>query len=70
MDPTQEPNLKFLHSEGTLNRVKRDLFRRLSTSELRDGMVLDGHHRLTALVERGEDVDRLPREMMEREDEP
>ena len=82
MDSKGEPDLKFLHSESALNRVKLDLFRRLSTSELKaslapgqkgslkvrgDGTVLDGHHRLSVLVERGEDIDRLPREIMEKE---
>jgi hypothetical protein len=82
MDSTRQPKLKFLHSESTLNRVKLDLFRRLSTGELksslspgqkgslkvrRDGTVLDGHHRIYVLVERGEDIDQLPREIMEKE---
>jgi len=76
------PNLRFLHSEGALNRVKLDLFRRLSTADLKaslvpgqkgslkvrvDGTVLDGHHRLTVLVERGENIDRLPREIIDKE---
>ena len=30
-----EPTLKFLHSEGTLNRGKLELFRRFSSEELR-----------------------------------
>jgi hypothetical protein len=78
------PNLKFLHSEGTLNRVKLEFFRRMRTDELRyslapgaegslkvrpDGTVLDGHHRLSVLLERGEDIDRLSREIMESSDE-
>jgi hypothetical protein len=82
MDSKDEPHLTFLHSESALNRVKLDLFRRLSTTDLKaslapgqqgslkvraDGTVLDGHHRLTILVERGEDIDRLPREIMEKE---
>ena len=82
MDPTREPTLKFLHSVSTLNQVKLDLFRRLSTAELKsslapggkgslkvrsDGTVLDGHHRLSVLVERGENIDQLPREIIERE---
>jgi hypothetical protein len=33
-----------------------------------DGTVLDGHHRLTVLTERGENINQLPREIMERED--
>jgi hypothetical protein len=56
------PRLKFLHPAGTLNRVKLENFRRLSTEELRsslmpnapgslkvrpDGTVLDGHLMLT-----------------------
>jgi hypothetical protein len=75
----QEPKLKFLHLESTLNRVKLEFFRRLSTSELkaslipgqpdslkvrRDGTVLDGHHRVSVLSERGENVDQLAREII------
>ena len=82
MDSKREPNLKFLHSEGALNRVKLEVFRRLSTADLKaslapgqkgslkvraDGTVLDGHHRITVLVERGEDIDQLPREIIEKE---
>ena len=82
MDSKGEPNLRFLHSESALNRGKLDLFRRLSTPELEaslapgregslkvraDGTVLDGHHRLSVLVERGEAIDQLPREIMEKE---
>lgn len=77
-----EPNLKFLHAEGALNQVKLDVLRRLSASDLKaslapgqkgslkarvDGTVLDGHHRLTVLVERGENIDRLPREIIDKE---
>jgi len=82
MDSNRRPRLTFLHSEKALNRVKLDLFRRLSIPDLKaslvpgqmgslkvrmDGTVLDGHHRLTVLVERGEDVDQLPREIIEKE---
>jgi hypothetical protein len=78
----QGPNLRFLHSEATLNQVKLDLFRRLSTEALisslapgqpgalkvrNDGTVLDGHHRLSVLAERGHNIDRLPREIIEKE---
>ena len=81
MHPPPEPDLKFLHSEATLNRVKLDRFRGLSTDELKssltpggegslkvrpDGTVLDGHHRLSVLLERGVDIHRLPREIMEK----
>lgn len=66
----------------TLSPVKLETFRRLSSEVIRhslmpyrpgalktrpDGTVLDGHHRLTILLERGEIVDALPREIMERE---
>jgi hypothetical protein len=82
MDLPPEPNLKFLHTETSLNRVKLEQFRRLSTNELKsslapgdpgslktrpDGTILDGHHRITVLAERGEDIHQLPREIMEKE---
>jgi hypothetical protein len=82
MDSKGERKLRFLHSESALNRVKLDLFRRLTTGELKaslvpgrqgslkvraDGTVLDGHHRLSVLVERSEDIDQLPREIMDKE---
>jgi hypothetical protein len=82
MDSQGTPPLKFLHSCSALNKVKLDVFRRLPTSELvfslapgqhgslkvrSDGTVLDGHHRLSVLSERGEDIDQLPREIMEKE---
>jgi hypothetical protein len=78
------PRLKFLHSEGTLNKTKLDFFRHIATDELRsslapgeqgslkvrpDGTVLDGHHRLSVLLERGEDIHQLSREIMEASDE-
>ena len=84
VDSTQGPNLKFLHLRSTLNQVKLEVFRRLSTEALRsslapgqreslkvrdDGTVLDGHHRLSVLAERGENIDQLPREIIEREHE-
>jgi len=75
--------LRFLHTENLLNAVKLSQLRRLSTEELKsslktgrrdclkarpDGTVLDGHHRLFVLMERGEDIYNLPSEIMERED--
>lgn len=83
--PGEPPALKFLHSGDTLNRGKLEYFRRLSIGELRaslapgqpgslkvrpDGIVLDGHHRISVLAERGEDIQQLPREIMEKSDEP
>jgi hypothetical protein len=82
MNSKRRPNLTFLHSEKALNSVKLDVFRRLPTADLKaslvpgqkgslkaraDGTVLDGHHRLTVLVERGENIDRLPREIIDKE---
>ena len=73
------PRLKSLHSDETLNPVKLEKFRKLSTEELidslqpgrdgalrtrPDGTVLEGHHRLTILRERGIDVDALLREIV------
>jgi hypothetical protein len=65
-----------------MSAVKLEAFRRLSTDAIRsslhpvqpgslkvrpDGAVLDGHHRLSILLERGEDIHGLPREIMESE---
>jgi len=76
------PALRFLHLESSLNSVKLDQLRRLSSELLKssllpgqrdclktrpDGTVLDGHHRITVLLERGEDANGLPREIIEKE---
>lgn len=76
------PELRFLHSESLMSSVKLDALRRLSTDVLKlslrpgqpgalkvrpDGIVLDGHHRLRILLERSENIDGLPREILERE---
>ena len=81
---SKTPKLKFLHTVSTLNPVKLDVLRRLSSADLiaslapgqqgslkvrKDGTVLDGHHRLSVLGERGEPIDRLPREIIEKEHE-
>jgi len=78
-----QAKLKFLHTDDLLNAVKLSLFRHLSTEELKaslrlgvpgclkarpDGTVLDGHHRLSVLIEHGEEVDSLPREIIEKQD--
>ena len=77
-----QPPLRLLHSEASLSRAKLDQFRRLSTDELTeslglgrpgalkarpDGTVLDGHHRIVVLRERGVSVDTLPREVVPHE---
>lgn len=73
------PPLRPLHPDRQLITLKLNQFRRLSTEEIiaslrpgqagslkakRDGTVLDGHHRLKVLRERGVDVDALPREVV------
>ena len=35
----------------------------------RDGTILDGHHRIMVLLERGEDIHSLPREIIEKDDD-
>jgi hypothetical protein len=72
--------LKSLHPEGLLSQPKLAHFRKLSTDDLirslrpgesgalkvkPDGTIMDGHHRLCILRERGVDVDALPREPRE-----
>jgi hypothetical protein len=74
-----EPPLRFLHSEAILSAVKLAQFRSQGTADLvqslepgqpgalktrPDGTVLEGHHRLAVLRERGVDVDALPREVL------
>lgn len=74
-----EPPLRFLHLESSLSAAKLERFRTVATDDLveslrpgqsgalktrPDGTVLDGHHRLVVLRERGFDVDVLPREFL------
>jgi len=71
-----QPPLRPLHSSASLNRVKLQQLDRLSTDELMrslapgetnclrarpDGTLLEGHHRIHILRERGIEVDALPR---------
>ena len=73
------PPLQPLHCTTLLNRTKLNLYGRLTTEELlhslvpgqpgslkvrSDGTILDGHHRVEILRERGIDVDQLPREIL------
>lgn len=77
-----DPPLRFLHSEAVLSSVKLTQFRAMATTELieslrpghsgalttrADGTVLEGHHRLTVLRERGIDVDALPRNVLQKD---
>lgn len=74
----QKP-LKSLHADSSLNLVKLEQFRKLSTEEIMDtlkagqacslktrpdGTVIEGHHRIKVLRERGVEVDSLPREIV------
>lgn len=74
-----KPPLRFLHSEAILSSVKLAQFRSQETADLiqslepgqpgalktrPDGTVLEGHHRLAVLRERGLDVNALPREVL------
>ncbi len=74
-----EPPLRFLHSEAILSPVKLAQLRSQPTADLvqslepgqpgalkarPDGTVLEGHHRLAVLRERGVEVDALPREVL------
>ena len=76
MAVVSEPPLKALHDEETLIQVKLQRFARISTQTLTeslkpgqagalkarpDGTVIDGHHRLKVLRDRGVDVEALPR---------
>jgi hypothetical protein len=73
------PPLIPLHPDDQLIRLKLELFRKLSTETLlqsllpgqpgslkarASGTILDGHHRLKVLRERGIDVDRLDRDIL------
>ena len=77
-----QPPLQSLHAEGMLNRAKVQMFSRLSDGELieslkpgqpgalktrPDGTVMDGHHRVKILRDRGIAVDDLPREIIPKE---
>jgi RHS repeat-associated protein len=72
--------LKLIHSEATLSKTILDGLRKKSTEEIinslkpgleeglkvkPDGRVMDGNHRIKVLMERGVDVDVLPREVIE-----
>lgn len=77
-----QPPLKMLHAESTLNQIKIHVFERLSDTELieslrpgqpgalkarPDGTVIDGHHRLKVLKDRGIRIDDLPRDVIPKE---
>jgi hypothetical protein len=76
---SKPPTLKPLHSEGAIIESELELFRKIRTEELinslrpdqagclkarPDGTMIDGHHRIMVLRERGVDVDSLPRQII------
>ena len=73
------PSLKSLHPDSSLNVLKLEQFRKLTNEKLfetlklgqpnslkarPDGTLIEGHHRIKVLRERGVDVDSLPREII------
>ena len=75
----QDPPLQPLHLASALSQAKLNHYARLTTEELirslapgqpgalktrPDGTVIDGHHRILILRDRGVDVDQLPREVL------
>jgi ParB-like chromosome segregation protein Spo0J len=74
-----QPPLNPLHPDGSLVRSKLETYGKLSDRELidslrpgqsgslkvrPDGTIIDGHHRIKVLRDRGVDVDSLPREVI------
>ena len=79
MNNSNQPHLKPLHADSSLIGSKLDAYRKLSNQELvdslrpglpgslkvrPDGTIVDGHHRIKVLRDRGVDVDSLPREII------
>lgn len=77
------PPLQALHEATSLSQFKLKLYARLTTDELmqslapgqpgalktrQDGTIVDGHHRIEILRSRGVDVDRLPREIIQKDE--
>ncbi len=73
------PPLQPLHVSSVLSQAKLNHYARLTSAELirslepgqigalktrPDGTVIDGHHRIAILRDRGVDVDRLSREIL------
>jgi hypothetical protein len=71
--------LKSLHSASSLSQSKLDQYSKVGSPELieslkpgqpgalkvrSDGTIVDGHHRIKVLRDRGLDVDSLPREIV------
>ncbi len=79
-DSVNSPPLKSLHAGSSLNRSKLATIDTASTEDLLkpgldnclktrpDGTILEGHHRIFILRQRGVDVDQLPREVIVKDD--
>jgi hypothetical protein len=80
-----QPPLVPIHADETLIESKLETCRKMSTEAIvyslrpgtehalrsrPDGTLLNGHHRIKVLRERGFDVDALPRELIEKEPFP
>jgi hypothetical protein len=80
-----QPPLKPLHADDSLIGSKLDKYGKLSNQELidslkpgqegslkarPDGTMVDGHHRIKILRDRGVDVDALPREIIPKDTIP
>ena len=76
---SNQPSLKPLHADSSLIGSKLDKYGKLSDQELidslkpgqqgslrvrPDGSIVDGHHRIKILRDRGVDVDSLPRDII------
>lgn len=81
MNEPNDSRLQFPHPASSLIRSTLEELRRVSTAALKlsllpgqpdslktrpDGTILHGHYRIVILLERGEDVHCLPREIMEK----
>jgi hypothetical protein len=84
VDQPRYPPLKSLHPDSSINPVKLAKLEGLSTETLLasllpeqegclktrpEGTILDGHHRIHVLRQRGVDVDRLPRQVVVKDQE-
>lgn len=82
-DSPELPRLKPLHADSSLNAAKLAKLDRCSSEILldslreganrlktrADGTILEGHHRVYILRQRGVNVDRLPRDVVVKEQE-
>jgi hypothetical protein len=77
----KQPPLKSLHPDSSFSIAKLEAYRKIGTSGLIDslkpgepgslkvqpnGTIMDGHHRIYILSERGIDVDTLPRDIQKK----